>query len=521
MLNIFAHRASAEMERTRNEKALAESEEKFRTIFDNATDGILLADIEEKMFYTGNTKICEMLGYTLDEIKKLGVMDIHPEKDLPYVIEQFERQVRKEIMVAKDIPLKRKDGSVFYADINASHLTLAGREYMTGIIRDITERKKSEKELKESEKKFRDMAEVALVGVYLIQDGIFRYCNNKLAEIFGYAAEELIDKKGPQDLVYPEDWHIVKENLRRRIEGEIDSIHYSFRGITKDRKTIYVDVYGAKTDYQGRPAVLGTLLDITHRKLAEEEKDRLNKELEIKNRELEQMVYISSHDLRSPLVNIEGYTSELNDIINKILSAVRDGEAAEALKLKVKSAARELPESMNFIRSGVSKMDSLLQGLLEFSHLGHSELKREEIEMNKLISGIMVTFDFAVKKSNAKVVISELPVCSGDKKMIDQVFSNLIGNAVKYLDPRREGVIRIYGHKEDGSLVYCVEDNGIGIAPEYREKIFDIFHQLEPSMQGEGLGLTIVRKIVEMHNGRVWAESEPGKGSKFCVKLPA
>lgn len=127
----------------------------------------------------------------------------------------------------------------------------------------------------ESEKKFRNMAEGSLVGVYLIQDGIFRYCNNRLAEIFGYTAEELIDKRGPEYLVYPEDWHIVKENLRKRVQGEIDSIHYSFRGITKDRKTIYVDVYGAKTDYQGRSAVLGTLLDITERKKTEQERETM------------------------------------------------------------------------------------------------------------------------------------------------------------------------------------------------------------------------------------------------------
>jgi PAS domain S-box-containing protein len=128
------------------EEALRSSEEKFRAIFDNANDGILLADIETKQFYSGNTSICQMLGYSLEEIKNLGVTDIHPTEDLPHVIRQFEGQLRKEIAVAKDLPVKRKDGSVFYVDINSSLVTLAGKTYILGLFRDTTERKKKEEE---------------------------------------------------------------------------------------------------------------------------------------------------------------------------------------------------------------------------------------------------------------------------------------------------------------------------------------------------------------------------------------
>lgn len=135
-------------ERKRTEEEIKKSEQKFKAIFDNAIDGILLADMETKKFYDGNKMICQMLGYSLEEIKTLGVFDIHPEKDLPHVIEQFEKQARKEITLAKDIPLKRKDGSVFYADINSAPVTLSGKAYLMGIFRDITERKKSGEELK-------------------------------------------------------------------------------------------------------------------------------------------------------------------------------------------------------------------------------------------------------------------------------------------------------------------------------------------------------------------------------------
>jgi PAS domain S-box-containing protein len=133
-------------ERKKVEEALRDSEAGFRAIFDNANDGILLADEETKKFYTGNNTACQMLGYSLEEIKNLGVPDIHPKEDLPYVIEQFEKQVRREIAVAKDLPVKRKDGTVFYADVNTSSLTLAGRKYLLGIFRDVTEHKRAEEE---------------------------------------------------------------------------------------------------------------------------------------------------------------------------------------------------------------------------------------------------------------------------------------------------------------------------------------------------------------------------------------
>jgi PAS domain S-box-containing protein len=162
--------------RKKMEEQLKESEQRFRTIFDDATDGMLLAGREPKKFYTGNKMICQMLGYSLQEIKNLGVMDIYPQKDLPYVTEQFEKQLRKEISLARDIPLKRKDGSVFYVDINSSPLTLAGKTYLLGIFRDITERKNMEKEFLRTQK---------LESLGILAGGIAHDFNNILTVIMG------------------------------------------------------------------------------------------------------------------------------------------------------------------------------------------------------------------------------------------------------------------------------------------------------------------------------------------------
>ena len=171
---------------------------------------------------------------------------------------------------------------IIYVEVTASPIRDSSGKIIAGleVVRDITERKHTQEALLESENKFRNLAEKLLVGIYLFRDGVFKYVNPKLAEIFGYTVEELIDKKGPQDLALPEDWLIVKENIRRRISGEIEAVNYSVRGIKKNKDIIYIEVYGSRTIYQGQPAVIGTLLDITERKKMEKEVKERIEELE-------------------------------------------------------------------------------------------------------------------------------------------------------------------------------------------------------------------------------------------------
>ena len=141
--------------------------------------------------------------------------------------------------------------------------------------------------------------------------------------------------------------------------------------------------------------------------------------------------------------------------------------------------------------------------------------------MNKMAANVAGAMEYQIKDVGATVDIESLPPCLGDPSQINQIFSNLLDNALKFLDDSRPGFIRISGKIENNQSIYCVEDNGIGIAPEYQDKIFETFHRLEPERTtGEGLGLTIVRRVLDRYNGNVWVESEPGKGSKFYVSLP-
>jgi len=266
----------------------------------------------------------------------------------------------------------------------------------------------------------------------------------------------------------------------------------------------------------------GWVRDITDRKVAEEELRRLNDALSRKNKELEEVVYVSSHDLRSPLVNIQGFTKELGNSIKELFSIIQNKKVPKDLRKKAMPIIEEdIPESMQYILSSIFTMDSLLTGLLNLSRLERATVKIKKLNMNKLITNVINTFEFHIKKGNAKLEIRDLPPCMGDEMQINQVFSNLIDNALKYLDPNRQLIINISGYKSMDQSIYCVEDNGIGIAPEHQEKIFDIFQQLDPKeSHGEGLGLTIVRQIMDKHNGKIWLESEVGKGSKFYVSLP-
>ena len=321
---------------------------------------------------------------------------------------------------------------------------------------------------------------------------------------------------------------MVHTDDRKRLEKAVEAALYQHqpynidcRIIWKDGSERMVHVQGeVRSDADGRPLqMLGTFQDITERKRAEKEQERLNKELEQKNKELEQIVYISSHDLRTPLVNVEGHSGELEKSLKDIISILDNEGVPPEIKERLAPIIEEGRESMEYISKGVSRMESLLNGLLHFFRSGRVEIKKEELDMNILMSGILSSFKFQVKENGAKIEISELPSCMGDERQINQLFSNLIGNAFKYCDPDRPCIIKISGQKENDRSVYCVEDNGIGMVPEYHKKIFEIFHQLNPGAGGEGLGLSIVRKIVERHNGRIWVESEPGKGSRFYVSL--
>jgi diguanylate cyclase (GGDEF)-like protein/PAS domain S-box-containing protein len=259
-------------ERKWAEEALRESEEKYRAILENIEDGYYEADLAGNLTFFNDSM--SRISRTPKE-KLIGVNNRQytDQENAKKMFQAFNKVYRTgEPSKECTWEITRRDGIKRHLEASISlRKDSSGKPIgFRGIVRDITERKWMEQALRESENKFRDLAEKSLIGVYLVQDGVFKYVNARLAEINGYAAAELIDKKGPKDLVFPEDWPMVEENTRKRLSGEVESLHFEFRDITKDNRIINVEVYGSRTMYQRRPAVVGTLLDITDRKRAEE-----------------------------------------------------------------------------------------------------------------------------------------------------------------------------------------------------------------------------------------------------------
>lgn len=263
--------------------------------------------------------------------------------------------------------------------------------------------------------------------------------------------------------------------------------------------------------------------DITQRKAYEEELQRVAAELAEKNKELEAIVYTVSHDLRSPLVNVQGFGKQLNracDTIRAAVKAAPDGlVAAEKLQQPLDTT---IPQALKFINAGVSKMDTLLAGLLRYSRLGRVALSIRPLDMNGILAEIVAAMKFQLDDAKAEVNVEPLPACLGDNVQTSQVFGNLLDNALKYRAPTRPLRVTLRGSVRDGQAIYAVADNGIGIAPEHQAKVFEIFHRLNPDLTtGEGLGLTIAQRVLERQKGRIWVESRAGEGSTFFVALPA
>lgn len=267
---------------------------------------------------------------------------------------------------------------------------------------------------------------------------------------------------------------------------------------------------------------IAIISDITEQKRAEQEREELMRDLAAKNEEMESIVYVTSHDLRSPLVNIQGFSGELKincEELSEMLSEINVKDGKNRISDLV---AKEIPETLNFITSSTSKMNMLLNGLLKLCRLGRIELDVKQLDIDELLREVVNNLQYRITELGVEITVGSMPQCVGDKMQIGQVFANLIDNALKYLDPSRQGGINVSGYIDGEMSIYCVEDNGIGISPDYAHKVFEIFHRLDPidDVQGKGLGLTIVRRVVARHNGKAWIEPGKEHGSKFCISLP-
>ena len=397
-------------------------------------------------------------------------------------------------------------------------------EYSDKLKDEMNDKMIAQEALRESEKTFRLLYEEAPLAYQSLDiNGDFLLVNPEWEKMFGYSMDEVRGKS--VGMIVGEEskskqGEVFQQFLR---DGRIEKIE--FKLVKKDGSEIYAEIDGriGKDSYGEFDRTHCILRDVTAHREYEKAREKLMRELESKNDELESLVYATSHDLRSPLVNIQGFTQELHFACERLNEEIlglemEKGKAAEVERL----LKEEIPEAVNFVMISASKMDVLQKGLLDVCRLGRAELEIVNVDMNLLVKNVVDSMMYQIERDGGRVEVGELPRCMADGEQLNSVVANLVDNALKY---RRDGVgavVKIEGWCDDGRSYYSVEDNGIGIDGEHLKKIFEMFHRLNPkASSGEGLGLTIAQRIINRLDGRIWVEAGEEFGCKFFIELPS
>lgn len=511
---------------TRLRRELEELRKKYCDFFDLAPVGLLTLD--KKMTILDVNQMSGQILF-IDCRRLIGrdfaeLVSVNDRRRFVLNFDEFLRTWRRQ---SCELRIQKTDSADFWARV--TFVSKPGGQKAGGHIRlvvvDITQRREAETEARRQGDFLETVIESLPHPFYVINVDDFTIT---MANSAAYGADMLhpettcyalmYHRENPCDcLQYPCPIKIIKETHKPVI---VEHVHYDKNGNAR-----VFEVHGYPIfDESGRlKQVIEYNFDITARKHAELERERLMTTLEAKNKELQSIVYVASHDLKSPLINIKGFADELTQHCRKLQEISRESITDEVKDETSQLLDESIPQALEFINAGTSKINMLISGLLEVSRLGAVEMHIEQLDMDKLIHDVIENLWFEARKRRVSITVDKLPACMGDPVGTNQIFTNLLNNALKYLHARRKGRISITGRVENGNSVYCVEDNGIGIAPQHRGKIFEIFHRLNPrkDIDGEGLGLTIVGRILDRQKGSIRVESKSGKGSRFSVSLPA
>lgn len=258
--------------------------------------------------------------------------------------------------------------------------------------------------------------------------------------------------------------------------------------------------------------------------LAQLELEKLNRELAERKQDMESLLYVTTHDLRGPLVNIHGFGQRAAEDLDKLNTRVKKAAAPEELRAAVDElAGGRIPAALKIIAASAQTMDQVINTLLKVSRLGHVEMRPEKLDAGTVLKKVLDTLRYQLNESGCVVKAGDLPPCRADAGALNHIFTNLLSNALKYRDKSRRLEIAVHGERTGGTVRYSVTDNGLGIKGGDLPGIWQLFHSgsVPGAEKGEGIGLPMIKRLAEKNSGRLWAESKEGTGSVFFVELPA
>ncbi|PPK43035.1 PAS domain S-box-containing protein [Trinickia symbiotica] len=479
-----------------------QAEERFRQVVEAAPNAMIIINRDGRIVLV-NSQTEKVFGYARDQLVGQGIELLVPERyrrDHPGYRSAFcENPGNRPMGAGRHLYGLRRDGTEVPLEIGLNPLETSEGMYVLAAIVDITERKRQE-EL------FRATVESAPTAIVMADHtGRITLVNALTESIFGYERDELIGQ--PVEKLLPQRYRAAHPGLRdsfffapsARRMGEGRDLN----GQRKDGSEFPVEIGLNPVETSTGSFVLAAIADITERKRAEEELRHRTEELARSNRDLEQFAYVASHDLQEPLRAIAGPLQLLQRRYLGQLDARADEYIGHAV-------------------DGASRMQTLIDDLLAFSRMGRSAEPWEPTESAQALEYALGNLSAAIEASGAQIVHEDLPVVHAISTQISLLFQNLVGNAIKFRSKDRPLRIHVGADARSDAWVFHVRDNGIGIDPQYFERIFLIFQRLHTRRDypGTGIGLALCKRIVEHHGGRIWVESDPGNGTTFLFTLP-
>lgn len=486
-------------DRIKNQEKLKESEERIQDILDNSTAVVFMKDLYGNYLLV-NHQFETLFNVSRDKIKYQNDYDIFP-KALADVFRENDKKVleiRKPLTVEEVAP--HADGLHTYLSVKFPLFNSYGLAYaVCGMATDITERKKTE-ETKSRLASIVESSDDAITSYDL--DGNILTWNPGAEYIYGYTTNEIIGKN--VQILIPSELEKELSFILNKIQNGERVDDYETQRLTKDKKVLDISltVSPIKDDKNNITAASSISRDITYKKAVEKEMRRYAEELALYNEELYVFSYAASHDLQEPLKNIQSFINELKEkYYNKL--------------------DKHFDEIIDNADDGTLRMYRLITDFLTYSRVNADTSKYEKTDINNILKESLKNLDSAIKTSKIKVTSTKLPTIFCNSLQFVQVFQNLISNAIKYKSEKKPAV-KIKAEDQGQFWLFSVTDNGIGIEQWYHERIFIIFQKLHDPQKypGSGIGLALCKRVIEKHGGKIWFESEPGKGTTFYFTVP-